>query len=192
MRERLLNATIDSLVEFGYTGATVSRIAAKAGATRGAQVHHYRVKADLVTAAIQHLAETRSAQLASDIERLNRSDDLVGDLLDMLWDLHQGPVFVATVELWVAARTDPELRDHVGSFEPFVEANLVEYGKQITSGQAANPDFLFAAYTVMDAIRGLLISTWGLPKTNVGARWRRAKPLLRLMFSDATAAPGRG
>jgi AcrR family transcriptional regulator len=183
MRERLLNATIESLVQYGYAGATVSRIADAAGVTRGAQVHHYRLKADLVTAAIQHLAITRSAQLAGDIEKLTDSDDLVGDLLDMLWDVHQGPVFVATVELWVAARVDDDLRDHIGSFEPFIEAHLLEYGKQLSAGHAVNPDFVNAVYTVMDAIRGLLISTWGLPEAKVRARWRRAKPLLKLMFA---------
>jgi hypothetical protein len=29
--------------------------------------------------------------------------------VDLAWPMFQGPVFVAWVELWVAARTDPEL-----------------------------------------------------------------------------------
>ena len=42
MRERLLDATIGCLVDYGYAGTTVTRIAERAGVTRGAQVHHYR------------------------------------------------------------------------------------------------------------------------------------------------------
>jgi len=61
MRERLLDATIECLVEYGYTGTTVTRIADRAGVTRGAQVHHFRTKDDLVTAAVKHLAG-RSAE----------------------------------------------------------------------------------------------------------------------------------
>jgi len=79
MRERLLNATIDALVQFGYAGATVSRIADAASVTRGAQVHHYPLKADLVIAAVQHLAAARSAQLVADLNKLNNSGDLAGD-----------------------------------------------------------------------------------------------------------------
>ena len=88
MRARLLDATIDCLVEFGYTGTTVTRIAVRAGVTRGAQVHHYRTKADLVTAAVTHLAG-RSAELgASMIEQAVQADDPVGALLDILWEMH--------------------------------------------------------------------------------------------------------
>src|SRR4051812_49891244 len=108
MRERLLDATIECLVEYGYAGTTVTRIAERAGVTRGAQVHHYRTKADLVTAAVSYLAG-RSAEVgASMIEQAVRADDPVGGLLDLLWDMHQGPTFTAPVQPWVAARTDPE------------------------------------------------------------------------------------
>ncbi|MDT5024109.1 MAG: hypothetical protein QOE61_535, partial [Micromonosporaceae bacterium] len=41
MRVRLLDATIECLVEYGYAGTTTPRVAEKAGVTRGAQVHHF-------------------------------------------------------------------------------------------------------------------------------------------------------
>src|SRR6266545_4045434 len=115
MRQRLLDATIECLVEYGYAGTTVTKIAERAGVTRGAQVHHYPTKADLVTAAIEHLA-TKLAE--------ESSDDLIGDALDMIWEVHQGPVFAASVEFWVAARTDPALRDHVARLASTTIANV--------------------------------------------------------------------
>ena len=60
MRTRLLDATVECLVTYGYAGTTTQRVAELAGVTRGAQVHHFRSKEDLVVAAIEHLAEQRT------------------------------------------------------------------------------------------------------------------------------------
>jgi len=186
MRERLLEATVACLVEYGYAGTTVTRIAERAGVTRGAQVHHYRTKDDLVTAAVTHLAG-KSAEFGwSQIERAATAADPVGELLDILWQMHQGPTFTATVELWVAARTDDELRKHVAGVEPVLLAVLREEVER-AGGGAAVADFvdarlLAAVFTAMDAIRGLLISAWHLPARQRDARWARAREQLRAVF----------
>jgi AcrR family transcriptional regulator len=188
MRQRLLDATVACLVDYGYAGTTVTRIAERAGVTRGAQVHHYRTKDDLVTAAVTHLA-TQSAEFGwSQIARLVDSDDPVGELLDTLWDLHRGPTFVATVELWVAARTDADLRRHVATIEPVVLAILRDAADRSgPSGVTSDPDgaeLLDAVFTAMDTMRGLMISAWHLPARQRNARWRRARERLRLAFPD--------
>src|SRR5690348_4045929 len=179
MRVRLLDATVDCLVEYGYGGTTVTRIAERAGVTRGAQVHHFRTKADLVIAAVSYLAG-RSAELgASMIEEAMRADDAVGALLDLLWQMHQGPTFTAAVELWVAARTDPELREHVAGVEPVLMSSLREAADGaggaggIASVDRVDQALRDAVFTAMDAMRGLLISAWHLPARQRTARWHR-------------------
>jgi AcrR family transcriptional regulator len=73
---------IGCLVDYGHAGTTVTRIAERAGVTRGAQVHHYRTKDDLVTAAVTHLA-SKGAQFGwSQIARVVDTADPVGELLD--------------------------------------------------------------------------------------------------------------
>lgn len=183
MRERLLESTVVCLVEYGYSGTTVNRIAERAGVTRGAQVHHYPTKDVLVVAAIRHVAEQLAGQVAAEAPRIARSPDPVGTALDLLWRLHRGPVFAATVELWVAARTDPDLAVHVREVEPIVMASFgelagTELERYVTDGDAMN-----ALFTAMDTIRGLLISTWHLPPRQVEARWRRAKAQLRRLYA---------
>ena len=185
MRVRLLDATVDCLVEYGYAGTTVTRIAERAGVTRGAQVHHYRTKADLVIAAVSYLAG-RSAELgASLIEQAMQADDAVGALLDLLWEMHQGPTFTAAVELWVAARTDPDLREHVAGVEPVLMSSRREAADGL--GNVALVDRVDqalrdAVFTAMDAMRGLLISAWHLPARQRTARWHRARENLRALF----------
>jgi AcrR family transcriptional regulator len=184
MRERLLNATIDCLVDYGYAGTTVTRIAERAGVTRGAQVHHYRTKNDLVTAAVTHLAGQSAEFGWSQIARVADAADPVGTLLDLLWEGHKGPTFAATVELWVAARTDEDLRRHVAGVEPVL---MSEFRDSLDHAGVLKADatLLEAVFTAMDAIRGLLISAWHLPSRQRNARWRRAREQLRAMFPPA-------
>src|SRR5690242_10649227 len=112
-RRALLDATVECLVEYGYHGTTTTRVVERAGVSRGAQVHHFPTKTALVLAAVQHLATKRADGF---IAGLHGSADWAGDLLDLLWDAHQGPLFEASMELWIAARTDAELRDQVAAF----------------------------------------------------------------------------
>jgi AcrR family transcriptional regulator len=107
---RLLAATIDCLVEYGWSGTTTTVVAAHAGVSRGAQLHHYPTKTALVLAAVEHLAQRRTADLRAEAEALPAGPHRLDRLVDMLAAAFTGPLFVAELELWVAARTDPELR----------------------------------------------------------------------------------
>lgn len=107
---RLLAATIDCLVEYGWSGTTTTVVAAHAGVSRGAQLHHYPTKTALVLAAVEHLAQRRTAELRAEAEALPAGPHRLDRLIDMLAAAFTGPLFVAELELWVAARTDPELR----------------------------------------------------------------------------------
>ncbi|SFQ05119.1 DNA-binding transcriptional regulator, AcrR family [Amycolatopsis arida] len=188
MRQRLLDATIDCLVEYGYAGTTTTKVADRAGVTRGAQVHHFPTKSDLVVSAIRYLAAKRTELAFGELDRLRESADPIGDALDLLWEIHQGPVFSATVELWVAARTDPELRRHMSVAEPVATSSLVEFGKALLPDYAEHPEFLHAVYTAMDVVRGILIASWATrDRRELDARWARARRHLRLLIDGLMA-----
>jgi AcrR family transcriptional regulator len=112
----LLDATIDSLIELGYAATSTTEIAARAGVSRGAQVHHFPTKNDLVRSAVAHLAVRQAAELRYEYERSSGSDRL-SRAMDLLWTAFTGPLFVASLELIVAARTDPALRSSLEAFE---------------------------------------------------------------------------
>jgi hypothetical protein len=104
----------------------------------------------------------------------------------MLWRVHRGPLFAAIVELWVAARTDPDLGKYVGELEPIV--TLAVPDDSAAANYLGQADVRHALYLAMDVMRGLVISTWHLPSADVDARWRRAKRQLRALFPDLVAA----
>jgi AcrR family transcriptional regulator len=180
MRQRLLDATIDCLVTYGYAGTTTHRIAQQAGVTRGAQIHHFRAKEDLVVAAIEHLAHQRAQKAIGDLWMIRENPDTATAILDFLWSLHQGPVFVATIELWIASRTDRVLAAQIERVEPVVTAGVFAAIVQILPDQAAQKELRHAAYTTMDAIRGLLISSFvDGDQERLQRRWARARSHLR-------------
>ncbi|ORV95947.1 transcriptional regulator [Mycobacterium kyorinense] len=180
MRTRLLDATVECLVTHGYAGTTTPRIAEMAGVTRGAQVHHFRSKEDLVVAAIEHLAQQRAQAAIRELGRLHDSPDPVAAVLDFLWEVHQGPLFVASMELWIAARTDRVLARQIERVEPVVDSALVAAISQVLPEHPAPKELANIVYTAMDALRGILVASFVDQDTErARRRWGRACTHLR-------------
>ncbi|MBO0855283.1 MAG: TetR/AcrR family transcriptional regulator [Nocardia sp.] len=180
MRARLLDATIDCLVEYGYAGTTAARVAERAGVTRGAQVHHFGSKTDLVTAAISHLAQRRTEAVIRELGRLRVGEDPLGAMLEGMWELHQDPLFIAAVELWVAGRTDPALAAEVRKVEPFVNNAVLLAVSRLVPDEMRRKDVRDFTYTAMDTLRGILVSNFvSADAERAHRRWRRASQQLR-------------
>ena len=109
-RIRLLDATVDCLVELGWAGTSTTEVVRRAGVSRGAQVHHYPTKEDLVLAAIDHLLARRHDEYGVAFEQLPPERRTPADALELLWSECMGASFYAWLELAVAARTSPALR----------------------------------------------------------------------------------
>ena len=109
-RTRLMEATIECLLELGYAGTTTTEIARRAGVSRGAQLHHFPTKAELLAAAVEHLYARRREEFAAAVAAMPDGIDRVDEAIDLLWSMFSGPTFPAWLELQVAARTDDELR----------------------------------------------------------------------------------
>lgn len=186
MRTRLLDATVECLVEYGYAGTTTPRIAEIAGVTRGAQVHHFRSKEDLVVAAVEHLAQQRVHVAIRQQGKVFSSPDPVSTVLDFLWEAHQGDMFVATIELWVASRTDAVLAEQVRRVEPLVNSTLITAIAQLLPEHAAQRAVRNAIYTAMDALRGILVISFvDRDVTEARRRWDRACQYLTGVLSEA-------
>jgi len=119
---QLLDATIECLAEVGYARTTTAVVAERAGVSRGAQLHHFPTKADLVTHAMERVFDRRREEFVGAIVMLPEGLDRAAAAVDLLWAMVSGPTFYAWLELTVAARTDPELRPRVAQLgERFIE-----------------------------------------------------------------------
>jgi len=152
-QQRLLEATIDCLVEYGWSGATTTVIAERAGVSRGAQLHHYPTRAALVMAAVEHLAERRAAEIRAEAAALSAGH--LDKVVDMLAAAYTGPLFVAALELWVAGRTDPELRDALVALEARVGREMHRLTVDLLSADETKPGVREAVQATLDLLRGL-------------------------------------
>lgn len=62
-RRALLDATVESLIEVGFARTTTLEVQRRAAVSRGALLHHFPSKAELLVAAVDHLAEKRAAEM---------------------------------------------------------------------------------------------------------------------------------
>jgi AcrR family transcriptional regulator len=142
-QKRLLDATLESLVEVGYAATSTTAVCARAGLSRGAQLHHYPTKADLVIAAVAHLAKRRAAELLADVPRDGTPDQRLSTALEAIWASFSGPLFSAALELWVAARTDAELRENLVRFERQVGRAMSRLFGELAGSDARDSAALF-------------------------------------------------
>ena len=105
----LLEATVASLVELGYARTSTTEIVRRAGVSRGAQVHHYPTKGDLVVAAVEHVFERQEQAFVDAFAALLPAEQTLPHAIDLLWSIFDGPAYPAALELVVASRTDDHL-----------------------------------------------------------------------------------
>ncbi|MEV7231606.1 TetR/AcrR family transcriptional regulator [Polymorphospora sp. NPDC051019] len=154
-RARLLEATVECLVERGWSGTTTTLVATRAGVSRGAQLHHYPTKAALVMAAVEHLADRRAAEIRAEARALPTGPNRLDRVVDMLAAAFTGPLFVAALEVWVAARTDAELRAALVPLEARVGREMHRLTVELLGADERRPGVREAVQATLDLLRGL-------------------------------------
>jgi AcrR family transcriptional regulator len=108
-RERLLDATVRCLETLGYARTTTTEVCRLAGVSQGALFKHFASKAALMSGAAGHLFAELVADYRRRFARLPEGDTRFAASIDLLWSLFETTRMHAAFELYVAARTDPEL-----------------------------------------------------------------------------------
>ena len=105
-KKRLIEGAIRCIVKFGYSRTTTARVAAEAGLSRGAMLHHFENGEALMHAVIAELHEKRLRATRRSGDIANRG---VHEVVRAYWDQLSSPSFTAFHELSIAARTDQGL-----------------------------------------------------------------------------------
>ena len=110
-RAAILNAAVDCFYELGYANTPTDRIASTAGVSRGAMLHHFPTRMDLIRATVEHLKQTRLTWYEEEETAVQAGAEhtRIEEGIDTVWRQLNTPAFVVFFELKVAARTDKEL-----------------------------------------------------------------------------------
>ncbi|HVM98359.1 MAG TPA: TetR/AcrR family transcriptional regulator [Candidatus Acidoferrales bacterium] len=164
MRARLLDATVECLFELGFAKTTTTEIAKRAGVSRGAQLHHFPTKAELVITAVEYLLDKRHQEFLSAFASLPAEANRAEVAIDLLWSIVSGPTFFAWLELMVAARTDPELRPVVAQLSTrFAETVQRTFLDIFPRPQLPNPLYDIAPHFAFAVLQGLALDSNILP-----------------------------
>jgi AcrR family transcriptional regulator len=157
-RTALLDATLSCLIREGYARTTTRRVAKQANVSLGALQYHFASKSDLVAEAITHLTRRLAADL---IERglpsADSEQELTEALVDRLWETLNGPLMEAAMELGVAGRTDPALRQRLAGAQREAIEMVAVVARQLFPDRAAHPGFVELISTVLAALRGMVL-----------------------------------
>ncbi|MFF4182098.1 TetR/AcrR family transcriptional regulator [Streptomyces sp. NPDC001691] len=168
-RQRLLEAAVACLAEYGWAGSTVSVVAERAGVSRGAAQHHFPTREDLFTAAVEYVAEQRSSALRA-LDRTDRRQ-----VVAALVGLYTGPLFRAALHLWVAAANEPQLHARVTELEARVGRESHRIAVELLAADESVPGVRETVQGFLDMARGLglanLLTDDAARRDRVVAQW---------------------
>jgi AcrR family transcriptional regulator len=178
-RAALLDAALQCLIEEGYANLTTRNVAERAGVSQGTQMHYFPTRARFLAEAVRHVAFRLAGELREQEELRARSEHRrLEELLDRVWEIHTGPVFQATMELWVAARTDPELRAAMDEVQRDVTRLIARSASEFFPELMARPRAGEVLEMGLAIMRGLAVLRFTSDPADVERRWRRSRAYL--------------
>lgn len=179
---------MESLLERGYAATTVAEVQDRAGVARGTLLHHFPTRVDIMVGAIKHVADRRIEQFGRDARAIAEEGGNLAALADLAWRDLNSPMFFAALELWVAARTEPELREALIPVERALFARIHQNVLDVLGESATDPRIPTLVEFTIDLLTGLTMST--ILSGDLGSRevlLRRWKTALRVLMGELGA-----
>ena len=105
-REKLMRATIECLYELGYDRTSTVLVTKRAGVSRGAMLHQFPSKADLMMAASDYIRLQRRAAHQAALDGIEDPLEKLRRVVDISWSELSTPSGVARIEIMLASRSD--------------------------------------------------------------------------------------
>lgn len=175
-QQKILNAAIEIVCEQGFAHATLNMIAKRAEITRGAIQHLYGGKRiDLFEHVAVELYTRYVISFAPLNERATDPVSFVNTLWDVIEDNLDDPEWLALIDLWMAMRSDADLKQALG--RAFADMDAVLEAEWRATGQQLGIDeeILFTIrFFHRSLMRGLVI------ENQVGTNAAHIKSVLTL------------
>jgi AcrR family transcriptional regulator len=189
-RITILEAAIDCLQKHGYGRATTQLIAEMAGISRGAMLHHYATKQELIASVIDYTLYKRMEVFLGGVRALKESarvNEMAG--IELSWKSMLTREYAAYLELGVAARTDPDLAEiFLPKARKYVRTELAEFIRAFPEWADDPAGYALAMDYAKAALEGLVINRemWAPRDQEVLCRFV-AKSIAMLRRGELTA-----
>jgi AcrR family transcriptional regulator len=153
--ERLVDAVVATVHEYGYAGATMDRIAQKAGYTRGAIQHYFgNRRVDLMSRVTSELLSSRQKKYEARFN-IETAPPLVTSR-DGLKAAFREPETWFLIEVWIASKGDPELHSRISQLQDKVE-KLSDAMLEISARNFTSTSFRVLKAYLRSLTRGLAL-----------------------------------
>lgn len=156
-RARLLSAAIDCLHTHGYAASTTILVAEKAGVSRGAMLHQFPTRVDMMLFVVRSVFDQEIALYGQALKDLRGPERRRVDTTLVVWDVLSRPSGVAVLEIMIGARSDPVLAEKLSELQAKIEKDSFAFMAQFKEqfGELVSPA---AVRLVHWTIRGLSIA----------------------------------
>ena len=191
MRQRLIDAAMEAILEVGYARTSIGEVVKRAGVTKGAFVYVFKNKLELIRATVDYLFEAgRNKTVGLDFSAPETVED-VEESLQLTADVLLDKIGMAIFEVWMASRTDSELRETFTLIEAknsFLRKRVLE--KALGQELFESTDLLMLSEGAVMLLRGLSLQEvldGGMAQSDLWLWWRRR--LAQEMFAYTKLAP---
>jgi AcrR family transcriptional regulator len=184
-RAALLDAALDCLVQEGYAHLTTRNVAERAGVSQGTQMHYFPSREPFLAEVVRHVARRLVDEVrAQDGLRARTGRRRVEELLNRVWEIHSRPAFQATMELWVAGRTDPEIGGAIREVGRDVDRLITRAAGELCPELMAKSHAVELLDISLATMRGLSVLHAAGSEGDAERRWRRARGQLLALYDN--------
>jgi len=158
MRQRLLDAAVECLIELGVAGTTTLAVQRRAGTSRGALLHHFPTHADLLAASVAELVKRNEQAVTASRAGHAGPRDPLRMAVNALAFAGRQPSYLAELELWAVSRTDRPLKQALIAPERAAKREIDRVSADLFAKWADSAAYDDAVALTQHFVRGLAIS----------------------------------
>src|SRR5829696_2009842 len=168
---RLLDASIDTIIDVGYARASAAVIAKRAQVSDGALFRHFPTMGDFMAATAREVMRRQLDLFTKQVAEIPAAKPALEAALTIMRDVTGNTTNTVMYELMVAARTDEKLRATLQEVLTEYAANIYDVAKALP-GADQFPDDIFVALVAIltNTFDGAAIVRAVLPQPEIEAK----------------------
>lgn len=180
---RLLQASIDTIVEVGYARASAAVITKRAGVSVGALFRHFETMGDFMAATASEVLRRQLESFTKQVAEIPADRPALEAALTVLRDITSSPTNAVLYELLIAARTDEKLKATLQQELGRYSAKIYDAARALPGAQSF-PEEMFPALVALltNVFDGAAVVEGVLPQPEI------ADQRIRVLAALLTAA----
>lgn len=158
LRQRVLDAALALMIEQGVAHTTTLAVQKRAGVSRGALLHHFPTRAQLLSATVEALVARNEAAVMAMMREQGSARDGFEQAIRALAYMCEQPPFLAELELWATARVDEDLRAALIAAERHAQPHMERVVSALFAPVAHQPGQAAVRALTVELLRGLALS----------------------------------